>query len=70
MHAPAHTCMINMAASMGAAICNFYTCIFLHYTHAYMCMCMHVGAPQTYPHPPLHLQEPGGQIIKYTIKLE
>ena len=38
----AHTCMLNMLimlnmdASMSAAICNFYTCI-----HVCMCMCMH-----------------------------
>ena len=43
MHA--HTCMLNMLimlnmdASMSAAICNFYTCI-----HVCMCVCMHVCA--------------------------
>ena len=37
MHA--HTCMLNMLnmdASMSAAICNFYTCI-----NVRVCMCMH-----------------------------
>ena len=46
-HARTHTrtCMLNMLimlnmdASMLAAICNFYTCI-----HVCMCMCMHVCA--------------------------
>ena len=45
-HACTHACtcmlnmliMLNMDASMSAAICNFYTCI-----HVCMCMCMHVG---------------------------
>ena len=51
MHTYAHTCthahtcmlnmliMLNMDASMSAAICNFYTCI-----HVCMCMCMHAHA--------------------------
>ena len=40
-----HTCMLNMLimlnidASMLAAICNFYTCI-----HVRMCMCVHAHA--------------------------
>ena len=40
-HMHAHTCMLNMLimlnmdASMSAAICNFYTCI-----HVHMCVCM------------------------------
>ena len=68
MHA--HTCilnmliMLNMDASMSAAICNFYTCI-----HVCMCMCMHaracacVGghpphAPRCLWHPPTHLPPP------------
>ena len=52
--------MLNMDASMSAAICNFYTCI-----HVCMCVCMHACAcaclggyppcrqmPLTPPHPP------------------
>ena len=31
--------MLNMDASMTAAICNFYTCI-----HVCMCMCVHAHA--------------------------
>ena len=58
-HADAYTCMlnmINMDASVGVAICNFYTCIYVYMcatliyiyfsvAHMYMqvCMCMHVG---------------------------
>ena len=39
VHACTHTCtcmlnMINMDASMSAAICNFYTCI-----HVHVCVC-------------------------------
>ena len=57
----AHTCMhactcmlnmINMDASMSAAICNFYTCI-----HVCVCMCMHVcvcGTPPMSPNAPRH----------------
>ena len=47
------TCMLNMLnmdASMLAAICNFYTCINVH-----VCMCMCVGTP---PHAPIHLPPP------------
>ena len=70
MQCHTHTCMlymINMDASMEAALCNFYKCIFYHY--ACVCMCMHVGIPQTHPQP--HPQEPGGpQIIKNAVKLE
>ena len=66
MHTHACTCMLNMLimlnmdASMSAAICNFYTCI-----HVCMCVCMcayacacvweHPPCPQmplTPPHPP------------------
>ena len=59
MHMYAHTCMhtctcmsnmlnmINMDASMSAAICNFYTCI-----HVCVCMCMHVHACGDTPHAP------------------
>ena len=50
-HAHEHTCMlnmINMDASMRAAICNFYTCACVH-VHACTCMCTCVGTP---PHAP------------------
>ena len=33
--------MINMDASMGLAICNFYTCIHVH-ANVCMCVCVHV----------------------------
>ena len=65
-HTHSHTCMLNMLimlnmdASMSAAICNFYTCI-----HVCMCVCVHACAcacvgghppcpqmPLTPPHPP------------------
>ena len=36
--------MINMDASMSAAICNFYTCVCMH-LHACVCMCMCVVTP-------------------------
>ena len=70
-HACTHACtcmlnmliMLNMDASMSAAIWNFYTCI-----HVCMCMCMHVcacvweGTPSHAPrcpwHPPTHLPPP------------
>ena len=71
MHTHARTCMLNMLnmdASMSAAICNFYKCI-----HVHMCVCMHVhacacvgghllmppDAPDT-PHPPAPSPEPQG----------
>ena len=46
-HAHTHACpcmlnmlnMLNMDASMLAAICNFYTCINVH-----VCMCVHAHA--------------------------
>ena len=54
MHA--HTCMLNMInmlnmdASMSAAICNFYTCIHVPVcVHACMYMCMHVGTSSNAP---------------------
>ena len=55
-----HTCththtymlnMINMDASMLAAICNFYTCI-----HVHACVCMCVGTPHMPPPAPRHPQ--------------
>ena len=39
--------MINMDASMSAAICNFFTCI-----HVHACVCMHVGTPPCLQLPP------------------
>ena len=48
-HTP--TCMLNMIkmdASMSAAMCNFYTCI---YVRACMCMCVHACA-HVWGHPP------------------
>ena len=39
MHVKHVVNMINMDASMSAAICNFYTCINVH-----VCMCMHARA--------------------------
>ena len=67
MHAHARTCMLNMLimlnmdASMLAAICNFYTCI-----HVCMCMCVRAcvcgGTPPMPPDapdtPPTHLPPP------------
>ena len=62
-HARAHThaCMlnmINMAASMVAAICNFLTCLsscFVH-VHACMCVCTCLGTPPMPSYaPPTHL---------------
>ena len=61
MHTCAHTCMqahmhacckhvvnmINMDASMGVAICNFYT-----YMCACACMCTCVGTPPMPPDAP------------------
>ena len=69
-HTHTHTCMLNMLimlnmdASMSAAICNFYTCI-----HVCMCVCMHAHAcacvgghppmpPDAPDTPPTHLPPP------------
>ena len=52
------TCMLNMVnmdASMLAAICNFYTRI---HVHACACMCMHVGYQPMPQMPPTHLPPP------------
>ena len=75
-HARTHACtcmlnmliMLNMDASMSAAICNFYTCI-----HVRMCVCMHVHVcacvgghppcpqmPLTTPPPPCPLPRAAG----------
>ena len=61
-HARTHACtcmlnMINMDASMLAAICNFYTCIHMHACvcmHAHTCACMwgHPMPPDAPRHPP------------------
>ena len=56
MHARTHarTCMlnmINMDASMLAAICNFYTCVYVR-VHASTCMCMCVVTPPPPRSPP------------------
>ena len=59
MHTHTHACckhvvkMINMDASMGVAICNFYICI-----HVCACMCMYVGTPTCPQTPPTHLSPP------------
>ena len=69
MHTHAHACMhactcmlnmLNMDASMSAAICNFYTCI-----NVRVCMCVHVhacvcvwGHPPCPKMPPTHLPPP------------
>ena len=70
MHTHMHACthmhvkhvvnMINMDASMSAAICNFYTCINVRVC---MCMCAHAcacvwGHPPCPQMPPTHLPPP------------
>ena len=69
-HARTHTrtCMLNMLnmlnmdASMSAAICNFYTCINVCVCAcACMCMCVEtLPMPQMPPHPPAPSPEPQG----------
>ena len=74
MHTQARTCMLNMLimlnmdASMSAAICNFYSCIHVCMyvcVHAHACACvgghppMPPDAPDT-PHPPAPSPEPQG----------
>ena len=49
MHVKHVVNMINMDASMLAAICNFYTCINVHVC---VCACMHVCVGGTPPMPP------------------
>ena len=62
MHACTHThmhtctCMLNMDASMSAAICNFYTCTNVRVymcVHAHACACVwgHPLCPQMPPPP-------------------
>ena len=68
MHAHAHTCMLNMLnmdASMSAAIYNFFTCI-----HVCVCMWGHPPCPKT---PPPTCPTPRAtetQIRRITITLE
>ena len=70
-HACTHACicilnminMVNMDASMSAAICNFYTCIHVcacmcMYAHVCACMLGHPPCPQMPPDTPLHLPPP------------
>ena len=60
-----HTCtlnMINMDASMGAAICNFYRCMF---SIMHMCTCACLCPPTPTP-----TRARGPQITKNAIKLE
>ena len=63
-HVHTHACMlnmINMAASMVAAICNFLTCLSSHFVHVHACtcMCMCLGTPPHAPRcPPTHLPPP------------
>ena len=68
--------MINMYVSMGAAIGNFYTCIFFCYACVYTCVHLQVcgGMWGAHPDTPLPISTPakaqGAQITKYAIKLE
>ena len=68
-HMYACTCMLNMLimlnmdASMSAAICNFYTCIHVCMcvcVHAHACACVggHPHAPRCPWQPPTHLPPP------------
>ena len=67
-HTYACTCMLNMLnmdASMSAAICNFYTCINVRVcicvcAHACACVWGHPPCPQMPPHPPAPSPEPQG----------
>ena len=69
--------MINMAASMVVAICNFLTCSFWCYMHVHVCThaCFHVGKPfyvpryslTQLPHPP---RAEEAQIVKTLYKRE
>ena len=55
MHAQTHMLnMINMAAFMVVAICNFLTCLFEYFVHVHACtcMCMCLGTPPCPPMPP------------------
>ena len=60
-----HLKMLNMDASMSAAICNFYTCINVCVcmcVHACACACVwgHPSMPPDAPHPPAPSPEPQG----------
>ena len=63
-HTHAHTCMLNMLnmdASMSAAICNFYTCINVRVCVCIrMCVCGTPPMPPDAPHPPAPSPEPQG----------
>ena len=76
-HAHTHACMlnmINMAASMVAAICNFLTCLSSRFVRVRVCTCVCtcLGTPPHAPRcPPTHLPPPqshrepqGAQITK------
>ena len=83
-YACTHACtcmlnMINMDASMSAAISNFYTCIHVHAclcVHAYACVCMWghpypaPRCPKTHPHPPPHPRATGSPKHQISITLE
>ena len=67
MHVKHVVNMINMDASMSAAICNFYTCINVLVcmcVHAHACACMHMHVrvwgdiPPCPQMPPTHLPPP------------
>ena len=64
IHVRTHACMlnmINMAASMVAAICNFLTCLSSHCmcVRVCTCMCTCLGTPLHAPRcPPTHLPPP------------
>ena len=51
--------MLNMDASMSAAICNFYTCI-----NVCVCMRVHLGTPQMPPPPAPSPELQGAQNTK------
>ena len=63
-HAHTHACthmhvvnMINMDASMGVSICNFYTCIHMHVCMC-ACVCVHVHVCGDTLHAPRHSHPP------------
>ena len=65
MHVKHVVNMINMDASMSAAICNFFTCINVRVcmcmcAHAYACVGGHPAIPPDAPHSPAPSPEPQG----------
>ena len=65
MHVRMHThaCMlniINMAASMVAAICNFLTCLSSRFVCVHACMCVCLGTPPHAPQPICPLSRAAG----------